>query len=99
MFPEEAGSRLTVNAIVGSAVRTIEESVGAIDIIEIEGAPDALAAGKRLDAIRFSEGSLIVSDANGDRTARADTVLEAGHRYVVATEPAVADEVTNLLRG
>lgn len=99
VFPEAAGARLTLNAIVSSEVRTIEESVGELDVLEVEVASDAPAAGKRLDSIRLPEGSLVVSDANGDRTARADTVLEAGHRYVVATEPAVADEVMNLLRG
>ena len=99
VFPEAAGSRLTVNAIVGSEVRSIEESVGALDVLEIEIAPDAPAAGKRLESIRLPEGSLIVSDANGHRIAGPGTELEAGHRYVVATEPAVADEVVNLLRG
>jgi trk system potassium uptake protein TrkA len=99
VFPEEAGSRLTVNAIVGSEVRSIEESVGDLNVLEIEVAADAPAAGERLDAIRLPEGSLIVSDTSGDRIAGPETELEAGHRYVVATEPGVADEVMNLLRG
>ena len=45
------------------------------------------------------DGALIVSDANGERVARSDTTLTVGHRYVVAVEPDVADEVMNLLQG
>jgi len=49
--------------------------------------------------VRLPEGALIVSGANGERIARSDTTLTAGHRYVVAVEPSVADEVMNLLQG
>jgi len=31
--------------------------------------------------------------------ARPDAVLEAGHHYIVAAEPSVADEVMRLLHG
>jgi trk system potassium uptake protein TrkA len=56
-------------------------------------------AGKKLQAISFPEGSLVVSDVGGSRITRAITVLEPGQRYIVAAEPDVVGEVLRLLRG
>lgn len=61
-----------------------------------EGAP---AAGKQLSEVRFPEGTLIISNEDGNRISRSDTQLTAGNRYVVAVEPDVVDEVMNLLQG
>jgi trk system potassium uptake protein TrkA len=41
----------------------------------------------------------VVSDADGQSIAGADTVLEAGRTFVVAAQPGVIDEVMNLFRG
>ena len=43
--------------------------------------------------------SLTVVDYQGNRLGGPDTVLEPGHRYVVAVESGATDEVMNLLRG
>lgn len=99
VFPERAGSRVAVNAIVGSEVQTLSEVTGELEIMVItinEGAP---VAGKNLDEVRLPEGSLVVSDRDGDRVAGSETVLEPGESYVVAVEDSVVDEVLNLMRG
>ena len=99
LFPERAGARMAANEIVGSDVRTLADVTGDLDIMLVRVAEGAPAAGKRLAEVRLPEGSLIVSDANGERVAQSGTTLTAGHRYVVAVEPDVADEVMNLLQG
>ncbi|AEM56607.1 potassium transporter Trk [Haloarcula hispanica N601] len=99
VFPERAGSRVAANEIIGSDVQTLADVTGNLDIMLIRVADDAPAAGKPLSNVRFPEGTLVVSDANGERIARADTILTPGSSYVVAVEPAVVDEVMHLMRG
>jgi trk system potassium uptake protein TrkA len=99
VFPERAGARVAVNEILGSDVRTLTSVTGDLDILQIRVAEGAPAAGKRLSAVSFPRGTLVVSDADGDRIAGPETELVAGKSYVVGVEPDVADEVMNLLRG
>lgn len=99
VFPASLGARAAVNEIIESGVRTLEDVSADLEIVEVEVAADAPAAGRRLDEVRLPRGSLIVSDAAGGRIGGPDTVLEAGQRYIVAVESDVADEVFNLLRG
>jgi len=99
VFPERAGSRVAANEILGSDVQTLADVTGTLDIMLIRVAEGAPAAGKTLSDVRFPEGTLVVSDDNGERIARADTTLTPGSSYVIAVEPAVVDEVMNLLRG
>lgn len=99
LFPERAGARVAANEIVGGDVQTLADVTGDLDIMLVRVAEGAPAAGKRLTEVRLPEGSLIVSDADGERIGRSDTTLTAGERYVVAVEPDVADEVMNLLQG
>ena len=87
VFPEQAGARVAANEVVGGAVQTIADVVG------------APAANKRLADIALPAGSLVVSGDDGNRIARPDTTLDPGKRYVVAVEPAVTEEVMNLFRG
>lgn len=67
--------------------------------LDVEFAPNAPAAGRRLDSVRLPRGSLIIAHAGGDRVSGAETVLEPGERYLVAVEAAVNEEVMNLFRG
>jgi trk system potassium uptake protein TrkA len=99
VFPERAGARVATNEIAGSDVQTLADVTGTLDIMQVRVAEGAPAAGRPLTEVRFPSGTLVVSDDDGSRVARPDTVLEAGKRYVVAVEPDVADEVMNLLRG
>ncbi|WP_135663545.1 potassium channel family protein [Halorhabdus rudnickae] len=99
VYPEQAGARVAANEIRGSDVQTLADVTGALDIMEIRVADDAPVAGKTLEEIRFPEGTLVISDDDGDRVARPETTLSPGKRYVVATEPDVAEEITRLFRG
>jgi len=99
VFPERAGSRVAANEIVGSDVQTLADVTGNLDIMQIRVAEGAPAAGKTLSDVRFPAGTIVVSDANGERIARADTTLTPDSSYVIAVEPDVVDEVLNLLRG
>jgi trk system potassium uptake protein TrkA len=99
VFPERAGARVAANEVVGSDVQTLSDVTGSLDIMQIRVAQDAPAAGKELSAVRFPAGTLVVSGADGERIARADTTLEPGSSYVVAAESDVVDEVLNLMRG
>jgi trk system potassium uptake protein TrkA len=99
LFPERAGARVAANEILGSDVQTLADVTGNLDIMLIRVAEGAPAAGKQLTDVRFPAGTLVVSDDDGNRVARPDTVLTSGSRYVIAVEPDVADEVMNLLRG
>jgi trk system potassium uptake protein TrkA len=99
VFPERAGARVAANEIVGSDVQTLADVTASLDIILIRVAEGAPAAGKQLADVRFPAGTLVISDASGDKIARPETELTAGSRYLVAVEPDVADEVMNLLQG
>lgn len=98
VFPEEAGARTLVNAVQGG-VRSIEEISGDVEIVQVEVAEGAPAAGKSLSEVRLPKGSLIIVDYEGNRIGGPETVLEAGHHYIIAVEADVMDEVLNLLRG
>ncbi|WP_411968258.1 potassium channel family protein [Haloferax sp. YSSS75] len=99
VFPERLGARAATNEIANGGVRTIEDIAGNVEVVELEVADDAPVAGKRLDEVRLPRGSLIIVDYQGNRIGGPDTLLEAGHRYVLAVESDVADEVMNLFRG
>jgi trk system potassium uptake protein TrkA len=98
VFPERAGARAAANAIEPD-VSALEDVTGELDILEIRVQEGAPVANRTLSDIALPRGSLIVSNAAGDRIAGPDTVLEPGETFVVAVEPDVVDEVMNLMRG
>ena len=98
IMPEEAGAGVVASAIE-TGVRTLEATIGDLEILEVEVAVGAPVAGQTLSEVALPEGSLVVSGANGDVTATADTELVAGRAYILAVEPSVSDEVMNLFRG
>jgi trk system potassium uptake protein TrkA len=99
VFPERAGARVAVDEIIGADVNTVSNMTGEVDVLHVRVAEGAPAAGKTLAEVRLPAGSIVISDQTADKVAKPDTVLQAGERYSVAVEPAVADEVMNLLRG
>jgi trk system potassium uptake protein TrkA len=98
IFPERAGARAATNAIEPD-VSSLSDVTGELDIMEIRVRAEAPVAGRTLSEIALPRGSLVVSDAAGDKISGPETVLEAGETYVVAAEPSVVDEVMNLMRG
>lgn len=99
VFPELAGAKVAANEIVGAAVQSLSDVTGSLDIMEIRVAEGAPAADRDLSDVHFPSGALVVSDDDGNRIAGPETTLDAGKTYVVAVEPAVVDEVMNLMRG
>lgn len=97
IFTEAAGARAAVN-LIERDVQTLESVTGALDILQIEVLEGAPVAGRTLEEIALPRGSLVVSGAQGDKTAQSDTKLEVGKSYIVAVEPEVADEVVNLFQ-
>jgi trk system potassium uptake protein TrkA len=98
VFPERAGARAAANAME-RGVRALEDVTGSLEVMEVEVVEGAPVAGRSLTEVALPRGSLVVSDADGDRIAGSETVLEPGRSYVVAIEPDVSDEVMNLMRG
>jgi len=98
IFPERAGALSAVNA-VDPGTRALEDMIGDLEILVMEVTEDAPVAGRTLTDIGLPRGSLVVSNADGDRIADAETELVPGRSYVVATEPDVEDEIVRLFRG
>ncbi|HKJ57671.1 MAG TPA: TrkA family potassium uptake protein [Halobacteriales archaeon] len=98
VFPEAAGARAVTN-VIEVGVDTLEATIGDLEIFDLEVAEGAPVAGRALADVALPRGSLVVSDADGESVAGADTVLEVGRTFVVAAEPGVTDEVMNLFRG
>lgn len=99
IFPERASVKIAVNALSGSDVRTLEEVTGRLDLLDIRVGFDAPVAGRTLSDLDLPEGCLVVSRADGDLTARHDTKLVAGRRYIVAADPELVDDVIDLFQG
>jgi len=99
VYPETAGARIAAVEMLGSDVAVLAEVTADLDILQVRVADGAPAAGKSLEQVRFPTGTLVISSDDGVGIAQPDTVLEPDKRYVVAVEPAVSDEVMNLLRG
>ena len=97
-MPEEAGARSAASAIE-RGVRTLAGTVGDIEILEIAVTEDAPVAGRMLADVALPTGSLVVSGSDGDTIAGKETELLAGQSYILAVEPAVADEIVALFRG
>jgi trk system potassium uptake protein TrkA len=99
VFPERAGARAAVNAIAGDDVQTLEGLPGELEVVEIRVREGSPVAGRALQEVALPHGSLVFSDADGDRIATSETVLEVGRTYLVGVEPEVADEVRQLFHG
>jgi len=102
VYPEELAAHAAANDIIDvsdGGVRTIEEITDRLELIEVEIAERAPAAGKSLADVSFPRGAVVVADRNSGAFPGPDTVLEPGAQYVLAVQTAVTDEVIRLLRG
>lgn len=98
-FPEGVGARAAVNAATAGDLRTMEALPGDLEIAEIRVLEGAPVAGRKLADVALPRGSLVVSDADGDRVPGSETTLDPGRSYLVAVEAEVADEVRQLFHG
>jgi trk system potassium uptake protein TrkA len=102
VYPEELAAHAAANDIIdvsGGGVRTIEEITDRLELIEIEVAQGAPAAGKSLDAVSFPRGAVVVAEQHTGKFPGPDMVLEPGVQYILAVQTDVTDEVVRLLRG
>jgi trk system potassium uptake protein TrkA len=99
VYPEAAGARAAANETAEGEVQSLPSVTGDVEILEISVAEGAPAAGRTLAEIAFPAGTLVISGEDGNRISKPDTRLTPGSRYVVAVEPAVVDEVLQLMRG
>lgn len=97
-FPERASIKAAVNALSGSDIRSLEGVTGDLEILDVRVDYDAPAAGK-IVADALPEGSMVVSQADGDVTVQHSTKLVGGRRYIVASDQDVVDEVLHQLLG
>jgi trk system potassium uptake protein len=67
-----------------------------LEIIEMEVADDAPAAGRRVIDIDLPDGSLIISvlREGGGIVPKGDTVIEAGDEVLLVLDPGVEDDIT-----
>jgi trk system potassium uptake protein TrkA len=102
VYPEELAAHAAANDIIevsGGGVRTIEEITDRLELVEIEVAERAPAAGKTLDAVSFPRGAVVVAEQHTGEFPGPDMVLEPGVQYILAVRTEVTDEVVRLLRG
>jgi trk system potassium uptake protein TrkA len=67
-----------------------------LEIIEVEVAETAPAAGKPVDQVELPDGSLIISVLRGGKgfVPSADTVIEAGDEVLLVLDPGLEDAIT-----
>jgi trk/ktr system potassium uptake protein len=67
-----------------------------LEIIELEVAADAPAAGRRVDEVSLPEGSLIISVLRGGNgfVPKSDTVIEAGDEVLLILDPGLESAIT-----
>jgi len=72
-----------------------------LEIIEMEVAPGAPAAGRRLADIELPDGSLIISVLRGGSgfVPKSDSVVEAGDEVLLVLDPGLEPEITPLFIG
>ncbi len=99
ILPQELSADTAADILAGDEVRTLVADHHDLAVLEIAVAEDAPVAGRRLEEIKLPTGSLVISDRNRSRIARADTTLEPGEYYLIGVEPDVVSEVLNLFRG
>lgn len=99
VFPERAGGATAASFIAAAELRQFEQFGGELELSELEVGEDAPIAGRQLSDVSLPAGSLVITDADADELATAETTFEAGDVYLVALEPGVAEEVRQLFQG
>ncbi|MCW2990888.1 MAG: TrkA family potassium uptake protein [Solirubrobacterales bacterium] len=67
-----------------------------LEIIEVEVAGEAPAAGKRVEEVELPEGSLIISVLRGGKgfVPKGDTMIEVGDEVLVVLDPGLEEAIT-----
>jgi trk system potassium uptake protein len=72
-----------------------------LEIIEVEVAPTAPAAGSRVSDIALPEGSLVISILRGGRgfVPKGETVVQGGDEVLLVLDPGLESAITGLFTG
>lgn len=99
VYPERAGARAAINQAFGDPIQPIADISTKLEVVQIEAAEGAPAAGMQLSEILIPTEATIISDVETEELADGETVIQPGHRYLVGTHPDVLDDLKKLFRG
>lgn len=99
VFPEHAGARVSIDLALGAPVQPIADLATHLEVVALEATEGAPAAGKTLADILIPSESTVIADMNTEELADGETVVVPGNRYLIATDPDVADDLKKLFRG
>jgi len=99
VFPEHAGARVAVDLALGAPVQPIADLTTHLEVVALEATAGAPAAGKALADILIPTEATVIADMDGEELADGETVVTPGNRYLIATQPTVADDLKKLFRG
>lgn len=99
VFPEHAGARTAVDKAFGAPIQPFTDIDTELEIVALEATADAPAAGKALADILIPSDATVIADLDEETLADGDTIITPDHRYLIATDPAAADDLKKLLRG
>lgn len=99
VFPEYAGARTAVDKTLGAPVQPFTDIDTRLEVVALKATNDAPAADKPLAEILIPSEATVIADLDREILADGDTVITPGHRYLIATDPATADDLKKLFRG
>lgn len=99
VFPEHAGARVAVDKALDTPVQPITDIATHLEVVALEAAEGAPAAGAALADVLVPSEATVIADMDNEEVADGETVVVPGHRYLIATDPAVADDLKKLFRG
>jgi trk system potassium uptake protein TrkA len=99
VFPEHAGARVAVDKALDAPVQPITDLATHLEVVAVEAAEGAPAAGAALADVLVPSEATVIADMDSEEVADGETVVVPGHRYLIATDPSVADDLKKLFRG
>jgi trk system potassium uptake protein TrkA len=99
VFPEHAGARVAVDKALDAPVQPVADLATHLEVIALKAAEGAPVAGAALADVLVPSGATMIADMESEEVADGETVVVPGHRYLIATDPTVADDLKKLFRG
>lgn len=99
VFPEHAGARMAVDQALGAPVQPLADLGTHLEVVALEATADAPAASKALADVLVPDAATVIADMDGQELADGDTVVTPDHRYLIAADPDVVDDLKKLFRG
>ena len=99
VFPEHAGARVAVDKALDAPVQPVADLATHLEVVALKAAEGAPAAGAALADVLVPSGATVIADMESEEVADGETVVVPGHRYLIATDPTVADDLKKLFRG